>query len=128
VSFFTKQTLRNDTKKMEEKKMRNKIKQLLKKEGGFTLIELLAVIAILGFIVAIAIPLIGNVINDAEANTDAQQEALVIDAAQMYYLQGGAADPVSTEDLQDDGYLEEKYTGADLDISKAEAEAGALAD
>ena len=37
-----------------------------------------------------------------------------------------AADPVSTEDLQDDGYLEEKYKGADLDISKAEAEAGPL--
>ena len=45
--------------------MRNKIKQLLKKEGGFTLVELLAVIVILGFIVAISIPLIGNVIEGA---------------------------------------------------------------
>ena len=64
--------------------MRNKIKQLLKKEGGFTLIELLAVIAILGFIVAISIPLIGNVIEGAEDDTDAAQQELVIDAAQMY--------------------------------------------
>jgi prepilin-type N-terminal cleavage/methylation domain-containing protein len=42
--------------------MRNKIKQLLKKEGGFTLVELLGVIVILGLIVGISIPLIGNVV------------------------------------------------------------------
>lgn len=106
--------------------MRNKIKQLLKKEGGFTLIELLAVIAILGFIVAIAIPLVGDVIANAEAKTNEQQEALVIDAAQMYYLQGGTADPVSTEDLKTDGYLEDKYAGEELEISKEDAEAGEL--
>ena len=50
--------------------MRNKIKQLLKKEGGFTLVELLGVIVILGLIVGISIPLIGNVIANAEEDTD----------------------------------------------------------
>ena len=43
--------------------MRNKIKQLLKKEGGFTLVELLGVIVILGLIIGISIPLIGNVVD-----------------------------------------------------------------
>lgn len=45
------------------------IKRRLSKEEnqkGFTLIELLAVIVILGIIAVIAIPLIGNVINNSK--------------------------------------------------------------
>ncbi|CZQ85156.1 prepilin-type N-terminal cleavage/methylation domain-containing protein [Trichococcus flocculiformis] len=108
--------------------MRNKIKQLLKKEGGFTLVELLAVIAILGFIVAISIPLVGNVVSKAKTDTEAQQQELVIDAAQMYFLQ--EKDPVSPVDiatLKNKGYLEKKYKGTSPEsITKAQAEAGEL--
>ena len=66
--------------------MRNKIKQLLKKEGGFTLVELLAVIAILGFIVAISVPLVGNVVSKSTIETDKANIELVIDAAKLYDL------------------------------------------
>ncbi|SFE63428.1 competence type IV pilus major pilin ComGC [Trichococcus pasteurii] len=91
--------------------MRNKIKQLLKKEGGFTLVELLGVIVILGLIVGISIPLIGNVIDGAEEDTIDAQKELVMDAAQMYELQGGTL-PVDTDKLITDGFLEEQEDDA----------------
>ncbi|PTQ86004.1 type IV pilus assembly protein PilA [Trichococcus patagoniensis] len=102
--------------------MRNKIKQLLKKEGGFTLVELLAVIVILGFIVAISIPLIGNVIEGAGDDTDAAQQELVIDAAQMYELENSIpAEGVSTDDLIAAGFLESDFEG-DLTVTKTTAD------
>ena len=92
--------------------MRNKIKQLLKKEGGFTLIELLAVIAILGLIIAISVPLVGDVITKSKATTNEANVELVIDAAQMYELQEekviDGTTGVTTKDLEDKGYLEYK--------------------
>lgn len=93
--------------------MRNKIKQLLKKEGGFTLVELLAVLVILGLIVAIAIPMIGNVITNAENSAAKSQNELIINAAQLYDLEDGKNLPVTTNDLIDAGYLEndEKLKG-----------------
>ncbi|WP_106449790.1 competence type IV pilus major pilin ComGC [Trichococcus alkaliphilus] len=102
--------------------MRIKIKQLLKKEGGFTLVELLAVIAILALIVGISIPLIGNVIGDARDNTDAAQDELVIDAAQLYFVENDTETSVAVADLIDDGFLEvgATYGGTDP-ITKAEA-------
>lgn len=88
--------------------MRNKIKQLLKKEGGFTLVELLAVIVILGIIIGISIPLVGKVIANAEETTTKQQQALVIDAAQMYDLSNPdeELDTYSSTTLFNEGYLE----------------------
>ena len=59
-------------------------KKHLKNQKGLTLIELLAVIVILGIIAAIAIPAIGNVINNSRDNAalaDAQQ---IIDGAKLY--------------------------------------------
>ena len=89
--------------------MVNKFKTLLKKEKGFTLVELLAVIVILGIIVAIAIPAVGNIIDNAQEDADEQEQALIIDAARLYMLQADDASlPVSVADLKTAGYLEER--------------------
>ena len=92
--------------------MRNKIKQLLKKEGGFTLIELLAVIAILGFIIAISVPLVGNVISKSEETTDDAKLELVIDAAKLYDINDGSDtdSTVTSTDLFTAGYLDSDTT------------------
>jgi len=109
VSFFSKQTRIKIEKTNGGNKMRNKIKQLLKKEGGFTLVELLGVIVILGLIIGISIPLIGNIINNSEETIDKQQQELVIDAAQMYFLQDGKGKTTTNvEELETTGYLEAK--------------------
>ncbi|MDB6354160.1 prepilin-type N-terminal cleavage/methylation domain-containing protein [Trichococcus sp. K1Tr] len=108
--------------------MRNKIKQLLKKEGGFTLVELLGVIVILGLIIGISIPLIGNVVDKAKTDTDKAEAELVFDAAKMYYLQEtDAVDPVTTVILIDKEYLEAGYKGTVTSVTKAEVKAGKLA-
>lgn len=67
--------------------MVNKFKALLKKEKGFTLVELLAVIVILGIIVAIAIPAIGNIIDRASGDADTAEVQLILDAARLYDVQ-----------------------------------------
>ncbi|PRY83234.1 type II secretion system protein [Alkalibacterium olivapovliticus] len=88
--------------------MRNKIKQLMNKEEGFTLVELLAVIVILGIIVAIAIPAIGNIIDRAQGGANEAEDALVIDAARLYFTttdeaHGGS---VTVGTLKSGGYIE----------------------
>lgn len=88
--------------------MRNKLKKIWNKEDGFTLVELLGVIVILGIILAIAIPGIGTIVDNARTKTADQQDQLIIDAAQMYYLDGGKEDPVLITTLTGKGYLETK--------------------
>ena len=101
--------------------MRNKIKQLLKKEGGFTLVELLAVLVILGIIVAIAIPMVGNVIESSKEKAAASQEELIIDAAQLYSLDKETAADVTTDTLIEAGFLENdvKLKGKTVKYDKA---------
>ncbi|OJF90906.1 competence type IV pilus major pilin ComGC [Alkalibacterium sp. 20] len=91
--------------------MRNKIRQLMKKEEGFTLVELLAVIVILGIIVAIAIPSIGGIINRAETGANEAEYALIEDAARLYHIQyegETALTTVSVDDLSTNGYLDSR--------------------
>jgi type IV pilus assembly protein PilA len=88
--------------------MVNKFKTLLKKEKGFTLVELLAVIVILGIIVAIAIPAVGNIIDNAQGDADDAQTELVVDAARLFDVQNTMAEGevILVSDLVSYGYLE----------------------
>lgn len=100
--------------------MRNKLKKIWNKEDGFTLVELLGVIVILGIILAIAIPGIGNIVENARTSTEKHQEELVLDAARMYFLdgadekEGAKKGEVSVELLKSSGYLESKDINATL--------------
>lgn len=85
--------------------MRNQIKKMINKEEGFTLVELLAVLVILGIIVAIAIPSIGSIIENAETNASDAETELVIDSARLYFVENDGSE-VEVQTLIDDGYLE----------------------
>lgn len=108
--------------------MRNRIKQLLNKEEGFTLVELLGVIVILGIILAIAVPGVGKIVDKARTETADNQQELILDAAQLYFLNGGEDDPVAVKTLVSENYLEDKNDLGESTktVSKTEAEAGKL--
>ena len=108
--------------------MRNRIKQLLNKEEGFTLVELLGVIVILGIILAIAVPGIGKIIDNAKEDTADRQEELILDAAQLYFLQEGGTE-VTVKELIDGEFLEDKKDSTlnpARKITKEEAKNGSL--
>lgn len=65
------------------KKLLNK--NVLKNEKGMTLIELLAVIVILAIVAAIAIPAIGNIIQNSRYNAAKADALSIINAASLYY-------------------------------------------
>ncbi len=87
--------------------MLTKFRKMLKQEKGFTLVELLAVIVILGIILAIAIPAIGNIIDNAEEDADDASEELILNAARLADVQGEfTSNDTSVGDLITNGYLE----------------------
>ena len=98
-----------------------KLRKAMRKEDGFTLVELLAVIVILGIILAIAIPAIGNVIQNSRDKAAEQEKALVLDAARLYLVGEDKTVPTGDTGLEIDieteligrGYLEnaDKLTG-----------------
>lgn len=87
-------------------------------QKGFTLIELLAVIVILAVIAAIAVPLIGNIINKSKKDADISTARQIYDASKLYVtseLNGanpkqsaaGAADGrILLSELQTKGYID----------------------
>lgn len=87
--------------------MRNKLKKIWNKEDGFTLVELLGVIVILGLIIAIAVPALGNIMSTAKTNTDKAQSGLVVDAAQLYFVEEPTKKEVTVGTLITKGFLED---------------------
>ncbi|WP_153721339.1 prepilin-type N-terminal cleavage/methylation domain-containing protein [Sporosarcina cascadiensis] len=88
--------------------MKNFLQKKLKNEKGLTLVELLAVIVILGIIAAIAIPAIGNIIDNSRvkaAKADAQN---IISAGNMYFTENPDEVDVEVEisKLKSEGFLE----------------------
>lgn len=79
---------------------------MIKNEKGLTLIELLAVIVILAIISAIAIPSIGNIIDNSKYNAIKADAINVLNAAQLYFLDNPEKTEVSSGYLLGQGYLE----------------------
>ena len=81
---------------------------------GFTLIELLAVIAILGIIVMITVPIINGAINTSKSKAYDRQKESIIEAARSYMSKNPANLPVSgtksvsVATLRTEGFLQNK--------------------
>ncbi|MGE6514525.1 prepilin-type N-terminal cleavage/methylation domain-containing protein [Lysinibacillus sphaericus] len=80
-------------------------KKHVKNEKGLTLIELLAVIVILAIISAIAIPAIGNIIENSRYNAVKADAINVLNAANLYYTDTNSNDTTVTVKR----LIEEKY-------------------
>jgi type IV pilus assembly protein PilA len=81
-------------------------KKLLKNEKGLTLIELLAVIVILAIISAIAVPAIGNIIENTRYNAAKADAVNVLNAANLYFTDEPDKTSVTLEKLKSDKYLD----------------------
>lgn len=73
----------------------------MKNKKGFTLIELIVVLAILGVILAIAVPRYNGLQETARENADLATEELIIKSAQLMQANEGFATPASTVDAMD---------------------------
>jgi len=83
-----------------------KMSKLLKNEKGLTLVELLAVIVILAIVAAIAVPSIGNIIENSRYNAVKADATNVLSAAQLYFTDDSSQTKVSVKTLKDENYLE----------------------
>ena len=90
----------------------SKFRRRLNKEEGFTLIELLIVVAILGFLIAIAVPRMSGISEDARNRAIEANKRTLVSAATMWYAQNPGQSDTWTEKSGDwADYLQEYPTG-----------------
>jgi type IV pilus assembly protein PilA len=81
------------------------MKALLKNRKGVTLVELLAVLVILGIIAAIAIPTIGNLIDNSRQRAAEAEWTNIQEAARLYATSEEPAAAFSLDDIETAGYI-----------------------
>lgn len=86
------------------------LKKRIKNEKGLSLVELLAVIVILGIVAAIAIPAIGNIINNSRDKGQLSDALNIIAGGKIAHIETGCGD-----DGCDKEDLKEYVDGKDLD-------------
>lgn len=99
------------------------LKRILRDQRGFTLIELVIVLAVIGLLIGIAIPVYQHVLESARVRTDSSNAAMVENAVQMYRAEKGELPQVEGSDqtaafnslitvLHTEGYLQQDSLSA----------------
>lgn len=81
------------------------MRKLLKNKRGVTLVELIAVLVILGIIAAIAVPTIGNLIDNQRKKAAEAEWSNIEEAARLYAITEEPDNPFSLQDMIDEGYI-----------------------
>lgn len=100
------------------------IKLFTKKRKGFTLIELIVVIAILGILMALAIPRFSGFTDKAKISADEQYASIVANALLIEYASGGVV--AGTYEIDSEGNVE--LTAEDEDGNPIEGTAKDVSD
>jgi len=106
--------------------MKKFLQKRLNNEKGLTLVELLAVIVILGIIAAIAIPSIGNIIQNSREKAVIADAQNVLAAANLYFIENSDATTasISGDDSLIPDFLDDKGTLESATVTKSLAEGG----
>lgn len=86
--------------------MINNLKKKLRSNKGFTLVEMVIVLAIIGVIAALAIPIYGNIMEKANQTADEANIKTVETAVAVYQAENGALPSIDEETNTEEAFNE----------------------